>query len=172
MHSVVRSLMGTVCQRGWHAGLLMQDESVALLQEGVVKIADFGLSRSLAIMQHRRPHGESVGASKRVRITAPPTHATSELSLLHWERNGCVVECTSCAASAGQPLTQRPCDSVQAGDEAVQALSKAGSGFLSVSSLNMGRVSTRDTIEQHYIAAPLPSVTGMHRLICDVLETS
>ena len=36
-------------------------------QEGVVKIADFGLSRSLAIMQHRRPHGESVGASKRVR---------------------------------------------------------------------------------------------------------
>jgi hypothetical protein len=39
-------------------------------QEGVVKIADFGLSRSLAIMQHRRPHGESVGASKRVRC--PP----------------------------------------------------------------------------------------------------
>mgnify|MGYP006000452185 CR=1 FL=1 len=34
--------------------------------QGVVKIADFGLSRSLAIMQHRRPHGESVGASKRV----------------------------------------------------------------------------------------------------------
>ena len=31
-----------------------------------MKIADFGLSRSLAIMQHRRPHGESVGASKRV----------------------------------------------------------------------------------------------------------
>jgi hypothetical protein len=45
----------------WHT-----DGACEMLQEGVVKIADFGLSRSLAIMQHRRPHGESVGASKRV----------------------------------------------------------------------------------------------------------
>lgn len=37
-------------------------------KEGVIKIADFGLSRSLAIMQHRRPVGDStLGASRTVR---------------------------------------------------------------------------------------------------------
>jgi len=34
-------------------------------KEGVVKIADFGLSRSLAIMQHKNAVGESMHASKR-----------------------------------------------------------------------------------------------------------
>ena len=40
-------------------------------KEGVVKIADFGLSRSLAIMQHKNAVGESMHGSKRVRC-APP----------------------------------------------------------------------------------------------------
>ena len=62
-----------------------------------MKIADFGLSRSLAIMQHRRPHGESVGASKRVRsrpgtVAAPSiTPASMAVCALHCSCRPCVT---------------------------------------------------------------------------------
>lgn len=57
-------------------------------KEGVVKIADFGLSRSLAIMQHRRPHGESVGASKRAGDEAVQALKLGTFSLGESDRTG------------------------------------------------------------------------------------
>ena len=62
-----------------------------------MKTADFGLSRSLAIMQHRRPHGESVGASKRVcsrpgTVAAPSmTPVSMAVRASHVIANPCVV---------------------------------------------------------------------------------
>lgn len=81
-----------------------------------MKIADFGLSRSLAIMQHRRPLGESVGAGKRVRSRLGPSPTISypccpnmqrcAAGMLPSARAACSMHtvcqcCLSCASSAG-----------------------------------------------------------------------